>query len=81
MTMNRKQVKAAARALRAKPGWQPSPHTSPNAAEELNRVSELARADKLEETAKACPDCLRRRESLGDETAFCDTHMREVLGF
>jgi len=74
-------VRDGVKALRSKPGWDPSSRVKSDVGEELNRVSELARADKLDASADECPACVAARAELGDETAYCDTHMREILGF
>ena len=77
----RRVVKEGLRKLRAKPGWDPAATSRPSAAEELNRVSELGRADRLQSVASTCEACLARQAELNDATAYCDDHMREILGF
>ena len=80
MTKRRKQARAAAHALRQQPGWDPgtAPTESP-----LERLRELEQAERTESTlvaADLCEQCQALRKALGDETALCEEHMRQVMG-
>ncbi len=81
----RKRVVAAGvRELLSRPGWDPGKFRAGTTgidpagamADELRKE----RAGIVYGAADECPDCMKARESSGDETALCERHMREAMG-
>jgi hypothetical protein len=83
MTSNREKRRIAregARALRARPGWDPARHAAEDGLEEARRQVGAERLASAAEQAAACAACVRRRAELGDETALCDEHFAALTG-
>jgi hypothetical protein len=76
----RRTLQAAARALRAKPGWDPSTLARETPQEALRRLDQAARNASLYADADACPDCTAARARLNDPTALCDAHLSSAMG-
>ncbi len=76
----RRTLQAEARALRAKPGWNPATLARETPKEALQRLDQESRNAKLYTDADACVACKYTRERLNDPTALCEIHMAEAFG-
>ena len=73
-------AREGARALRAKPGWDPARHQADDPADEARRAVRQERAAAAETAAAVCPACAQRRAELGDDTALCPEHFAALVG-
>ena len=81
---NRQKKKIAqegARALRNRPGWNPAEFEPESPLEKLMELDQQTRDEATYQEAVACADCASVREDTGDETALCERHLAEVMGF
>jgi hypothetical protein len=76
----RRTLQAAARALRAKPGWNPDTLARETPQEALRRLDQEARNASLYADADACPQCVSTRAALNDPTALCEAHFAAAMG-
>jgi hypothetical protein len=75
-----KQIRQGVRALRRKPGWDPSTLQTKSPSEQLR---ELEQAEKTEESyrkAAGCEACQEEQQRTGDDTALCAEHFSEAMG-
>lgn len=83
MTSNREKRKIArGGALKLKgTDWDPAQFRAKTPAEKLQELvaSEIGATAYAEETE--CSDCLAERTRLGDDTALCETHLAQAMGF
>jgi len=83
MTSTREKKRIAregARALRAKPGWDPARHQTEDAGDEARGAVRQEHVAAAATEAAACAACAQRRAELGDETALCDEHFAALAG-
>lgn len=78
----RKAAREAAHKLRkSNPDWDP---TQFKAKDPIEKLRELESEQKSAETyagSAECEACTAEREKSGDETALCDQHLAEAMGF
>ncbi|MBN2361404.1 MAG: hypothetical protein JXR83_18275 [Deltaproteobacteria bacterium] len=72
------RVAAAARRLRARPGWNPRPSAADAGQELAVRLGEIRAAAAYEQSAD-CPACAEARRD-GDPDALCADHLAQALG-
>jgi len=75
----RKESRAAAHKLRSDVAW-----TSPVGRDPMEKLQELdqeARDERVYGEAEQCQACTKARVESDDETALCDTHLAEAMGF
>jgi len=77
---NRQDINRAARALRAKPGWDPGRMAREEPLEQLRQLDQHSRDERVYTEAEVCAACIQARSSAGDDTALCDLHLRAALG-
>ena len=75
----RKDSRAAAHKLRTDPAWSAPLSSDPMA--KLMELNQQARDQRVFGESEACEACVATRAQTGDETALCDTHLAEVMGF
>lgn len=68
----RRVAQAGARALMARPGWNPA--AVGGAEERLAAAIDQDRAEGAYARAAGCPECAAAQRELGDATALCDAH-------
>ena len=78
---NRDDVRRAAHNLRRKAGWGTDDFQAKSPMEKLQELDAQARGDDAYEQAQACTDCVKARTETGDETALCEKHLAEAMGF
>jgi hypothetical protein len=82
-TSNRQKKKIAqqgADALRQKPGWDPSAFQKVSAKDQLRDLGSKEKSEGAYQSASACVECVKVRESLSDDTALCQKHLAEAMG-
>ena len=77
---SRKDVKAAARALRSRPGWDPSRQRRDTDEARLEDALTADRGGRVYAAAGDCASCAAVRAELGDETALCEEHLLAAMG-
>ncbi len=74
----RKAAREAAHKLRRDPAWQ-ALKTSP--MEKLEELDQKMRDARVYADAPRCEACATARENSGDDTALCEDHLAEAMGF
>ena len=74
----RKESRAAAHKLRSDVSWHVA-KTDP--MEKLRELDQAARGERVYDEAAECQACVQARVLSEDETALCDTHLAEAMGF
>lgn len=75
------EIKAQARALKQRAGWDPAKQAREPPLEAMQRLNQAqANATVYEETT-ACAECGAARDAQQDDTALCAQHLAEVMGF
>ena len=74
------KIRAGARALRKKPGWDPSAVEKKSPTEQLRELEQSERTEGSYREAAACEDCQAEQRKTGDETALCPKHLSEAMG-
>ena len=75
----RKESRAAAHKLKSDVAW-----TSPVGADPMEKLQQLdqqARGERVYDEADECQACLKARAESGDQTALCETHLADAMGF
>ena len=75
-----KLIRAGAKALRRKAGWDPSTLTQKSPAEQLRELEQSEMTKGSYEKAAVCKDCLSAQQITGDDTALCPKHFSEAMG-
>ncbi len=73
-------IKDDLRALRAKPGWDPSRFQREPYEDRLRNAVEHDRLERLWQDAAGCPNCQELRTSTGDAEALCREHLARAMG-
>ncbi len=79
--LSQEEVRQKARALRSRAGWDPSKRVSESLQEALARLDQEARDAHAYAQAQACQACAATRAKSGDDTALCEVHLAEAMGF
>lgn len=77
----KKLVEEGVRELRNKPGWNPAAFSTPSIKEKLLVLDQQSAGERAYSEGQACTDCQAEREKRKDETALCDRHLAEAMGF
>lgn len=77
----KKIVEEGVRELRNKPGWDPSSFVSTSAKEKLLVLDQQSAGERAYSEGAACADCQAAREQRKDDTALCERHLAEAMGF
>ncbi|MEO1273198.1 MAG: hypothetical protein AAFX99_34355 [Myxococcota bacterium] len=77
----KKRIQEGVRRLRNTPGWDPAAFRRPSPQEQLRALDQESRNAQTYTETEVCPACLTQRQTSGDETALCETHLQEALGF
>ena len=75
-----KQIRAGVRALRKKPGWDPTAVRNESPVEQLRELEQSERTEDSYRDAAACEACREEQQKTGDETALCPKHLSEAMG-
>jgi len=75
-----KRIRAGVRALRKKPGWDPSAIEKRSPAEQLRELQQSERTEDSYREAAACEACRDEQKKTGDDTALCPKHLAEAMG-
>lgn len=77
---SRKDIKEAARALRARPGWDPTRQRVDTDEERVGAALQADRNRGVYAEADACAACAAARADTGDDSALCEEHLMAALG-
>lgn len=77
----KKLIKEGVERLKKMPGWDPARRVRQSPEAQLRALDQESRNESLYGEAPACSDCVAARAATGDETALCDAHLREAMGF
>ena len=82
-TIDRETIKQEARRLRQKQGWNPHALATEQPLETMQRLNQEQANKKLyeDEARGACEACEDERVRSGDDTALCERHLAEAMGF
>lgn len=75
----RKESRAQAHKLRNDASWTAPAGRDP--MEKLQELDQQARDERVYGEAQECAACVQARAATGDETALCDAHLAEAMGF
>lgn len=75
----RKDARAAAHKLRSDISWTSPVGNDP--MEKLQALDQQARGDRVYGEADECQACLQARAENDDDTALCETHLADAMGF
>lgn len=74
----RKETREAAAKLKKDAAWSLQ---SSDPMEKLMQLDQEARNEEVFEESEACEACTRLRQKTNDETALCEEHLAEAMGF
>lgn len=75
-----KLIREGVKALRRKPGWDPSALETKSPLEQLRDLEQAeATTDSYDDAAK-CEACEAERLRTSDDTALCEKHLAEAMG-
>ncbi len=76
-------IKQEARKLKQKKGWNPDHFVTEDPLEKLRQLNQEVANKALYDDAQkeSCPDCLEVRQKSQDDTALCEKHLAEAMGF
>ena len=76
-----KQIEKEVAKLRRKEGWDPSKIAREQPMEALQRLDQEMANDRVYGESDTCEACVMAREESGHETALCQEHFAEAMGF
>lgn len=74
-------VQEGLRELKGKPGWDVSAFTQRDVQVDLRDFEQQLRGNQVYVEAGGCDDCNVLRKKTKDDTALCDEHLAEAMGF
>jgi hypothetical protein len=77
----KKTIEQGVRELRARPGWDVEAFRPADPLEQLMALDQQVRDQKAFAKAAECTRCIEARQQANDDTALCDTHLAEAMGF
>ena len=77
----KKIVQDGLRALKNKPGWDVEAFASRNPQDNLRDFDQQLRGHQVYDQSGLCEHCAQLRSDSGDQTALCDQHLAEAMGF
>ncbi len=78
----RRAAREAAHRLRKKnPDWDPTKFKAKDPIEKLRELESEQRSKETYEGSTGCEACAGERQKSGDETALCEKHLAEAMGF
>ena len=83
-TSNREKRRIAregARRLQKKEGWDTTAFKARDPKERLRELDQQVRDEAVYGEAGACEACVKARVEADDETALCEQHLAEAMGF
>ena len=72
-------IKRKAQQLRQQRGWDPAKFASEDPRERLRQLNQEHANEAIYQ--QVCPACAAIREESGDDTALCQEHLAEAMGF
>ena len=78
---DRDAVRRAAHQLARKTGWSTEDFQAKSPLEKLQELDAEAAGSQAYANAEACPECEKLRTQLNDDTALCEKHLAEAMGF
>ena len=81
-SIDRETIKQQARLLRQKKGWNPHTFATEQPLETMQRLNqEQANRSLYEQADAVCEACESERVRSDDDTALCERHLAEAMGF
>ncbi len=77
----KKLVEQGVRELRNKPGWDPKAFVPTSIKEKLLVLDQQSSGERAYAGGQICADCKAEREKKNDDTALCERHLAEAMGF
>lgn len=74
----RKAARQGAHKLARDPAWKT---VQSDPMQRLRELDQQARGERVFDEAQECAACRAAREETGDESALCETHLAEAMGF
>lgn len=78
---DRKNARAAAHKLRKDPSWSTEGFKAKDPMEKLRELEVAEKSAKAMDASSECASCADERETTGDETALCQEHLADAMGF
>ena len=81
---NRQKKKALADGvskLRSKPGWDPKALQKQSPEDALRDLGQSERTEAAYSGENTCKACVTARVKSSDDTALCEAHFAELMGF
>lgn len=78
-TQRRKEARKAAHKLRSDVSWMSPVGNDP--MEKLRQLDQQARDERVYDESGECAACRTARADSGDDTALCQTHLADAMGF
>ena len=69
------------RLLKQRQGWDPERMTRETPLERLQQLDQELRDQEVYAATDACPACADARAASRDDTALCQAHLAEAMGF
>lgn len=67
--------------LKGKPGWDIEAFQQRNQGQGLRDLEQKMRDHQVYGEAQACQGCVAARQATDDDTALCDHHLAQAMGF
>ncbi len=77
----RRIAREGARKLQQKPGWNTTDFRARDPKEKLRELDQQVRDQAVYAEAGGCEACDEARAAADDDTALCETHLAEAMGF
>ncbi len=75
-----KVLREGVRALRRRPGWDPSALQKKSPSEALRELEQSENTKDSYQNAAGCEACQAERHRTDDDTALCAKHFSEAMG-
>ena len=75
----RKAAREGAHKLRSDVAWTSAAKVDP--MQKLRELDQEARGERVYDESTECQACIVVRVSSGDDTALCETHLADAMGF
>ena len=77
----KKTIAAGLAKLRSKPGWDPKALQKDNPEDALRDLGQSERTEKAYSGENTCDACKVAKEKSSDDTALCEDHFAQLMGF
>lgn len=77
----KKTIAAGLAKLRSKPGWDPTALQKDDPEDALRDLGQSERTEKAYSAENTCDACNVAKEKSSDDTALCEAHFAQLMGF